>query len=167
MFCASLITFKNLIRFGLNIGYTTADQVRFVLVGNESSSDVARSKGKDGLCLHSELFLAFWRKMLVGSIPFIFLFPPLSLCPSEPHLPESVLFLCHLYLELIFSIIPLPLFPVCFFFFFVPSSVRSWALRSGSGWRVLEVRAWRAGRRPSMTANAVPLATRWWAAASW
>lgn len=46
-------------------------------------------------------------------------------------------------------------------------AVRSWALRNGSAWRALVVRVWRVGRRPWMTANAVPLATRWWAAQNW
>lgn len=50
-------------------------------------------------------------------------------------------------------------------------AVRSWALRSESGWQVLVVRAWRAGRHPSMNANAVPPATMcavlmgWWVGA--
>lgn len=65
--------------------------------------------------------------------------------------------------------------PLSFFFYILVSlsflsslpAVRSWVLRSGSGWRVPVVRAWRAGRRPSTTANALPLATRWWAAQIW
>lgn len=137
-------------------------------------------KEKTERCPVSALWtlLTLWGEIGVDSIPFFSL--SLCLCLSiNPDLCHK-LFQLHPYLtfplstSLSGSSLPLLLLPLSPLLSFPPPpllislpAVRSWVLRSESGWRVLGVRAWRAGRRPSATASAVPLATRWWEAPSW
>lgn len=91
--------------------------------------------------------LTLWREIDVDSFPFLFvsLSTPTSSLTSVSFPPLSLI---------VFS---------SFSSHDSSPAVRSWVLKSESGWRVPVVRAWRAGRHPSTNVSAVPLATAWWA----
>lgn len=146
------------------------------------------AEGKDRCCPPSELWtlLNLWREIGVDSIffslPLCVYVPWLSLSTHSSSLPPTHFPQFHLFALWIFIIlaslvgplsssVPFPPPPLSATFrsptSHFPPAVRSWVLRSGCGWPVLAVRAWRAGRCLSMTANAVPLATMWREVLSW